>query len=163
LINNENIEALKQVGIFKALRSDIIVLVLESSNLVKKQTGDYFFREKDLADSMYVLRSGIVEVTRNWNDRTYHLTKMRRSDCFGEMAIVDQHTRSANVRALSYCEAIELSLDAIKAIYEHDLEQYIVLQTNLAKEVSRRLREANDLLFLAHIEGEKKDVFFHSV
>ena len=148
--------------IFKGLRSDVIALILENSNLVKKQTGDYFFREKELADCMYVLRSGVVEVTRNWNRRTYHITKMGRSDCFGEMAIVDQQTRSANVRALSNCEAIELSLDAVQAIYKHDLNQYAILQSNLAKEVSHRLREANDLLFYAHVENEKNDVFFHS-
>lgn len=163
MINSENIETLKQVPIFKDLRSDVIALILENSKLVKKQTGDYFFRENDLADCMYVLRSGVVEVTRNWNHRTYHITKMGRSDCFGEMAIVDQQARSANVRALSSCDAIELNLGAIHAVYEHDLKQYTILQTNLAKEVTRRLREANDLLFVAHVENEKNDVFFHSV
>lgn len=163
MINSENIETLKQVPIFKELRSDIIALILENSNLVKKQTGEYFFREKDLADCMYILRSGVVEVTRNWNNRTYHITKMGRSECFGEMAIVDQQTRSANVRALSSCDAIELNIDAVQAIYQHDLKQYAVLQSNLAKEVSRRLREANDLLFVAHVENEKNDIFFHSI
>ncbi|HFE37912.1 MAG TPA: cyclic nucleotide-binding domain-containing protein [Gammaproteobacteria bacterium] len=149
--SDKNIETLKQMPIFGGLTSQTIHLILEKSQLVTKQAGDDFFYENDLADSMYVLTSGKVQVSRRRNNHVYPVSELHGTDCFGEMAMIDYRTRSADVRAMSDCEAIEISLDVISAIWEHDVREFAMLQMNLAREVSRRLREANDLLLAARM------------
>ena len=144
MISDENIETLNQIPVFGGLQAETIVLILEHSNLTKKQSGEYFFHENDHADSMYVLRSEKIEVTRCRNNKTYHMTQMIRSDCFGEMAMIDHRTRSANIRAITLCEAIEISSSAMTALWHNDIKAFAMLQMNIAREVSRRLREAND-------------------
>lgn len=163
MILSDNITTLKQVPIFQSLDPDILELILDKARLIEKETGEYFFRENDVGNSMFVLRTGKVEVTRNWKKRTYHITELGRSACFGEMSIVDQNIRSANVRALSHCEAIEIDVDTINAICQKNAAQFAILQLNLAKEVSRRLREVNDLLFKARVEDNRNDVFYHAM
>jgi CRP/FNR family cyclic AMP-dependent transcriptional regulator len=62
---------------------------------------------------------------------------------------MDMRHRSASVVAVEPCSAIELSSASLFAIYEKDLEQFTLIQMNMGREVSRRLREADDRLFEA--------------
>ena len=39
-------------------------------------------------------------------------------------------------------------------LYQHDLEQFTLLQMNLGREVSRRLREADERLFRMQMDAE---------
>jgi CRP-like cAMP-binding protein len=45
------------------------------------------------------------------------------------------------------CVAIELSSAHLMRLYEHDLEQFALIQMNLAREMSRRLRQTDEMLF----------------
>ncbi len=75
------------------------------------------------------------------------LRTLEQGDCFGEMALMDMKSRSASVLALEACSAIELSAGCLFELYEHDLEQFTLIQMNMGREVSRRLRETDDHLF----------------
>jgi len=66
---------------------------------------------------------------------------------------MDLFPRSASVRAAQTCTAIELSTGIFFQIYEKDLEQFALMQMNIGREVSRRLRVADERLFRARIEA----------
>ena len=72
-------------------------------------------------------------------------------DCFGEMALLDLYPRSASVRAEADCTAIELAPDNLLRLFEHDAEQFALIQMNIAREMSRRLRATDELLFRARM------------
>ena len=88
-----------------------------------------------------------------WDGQQYLLCRLQAGDCFGEMALMDLFPRSASVRAAQACTAIELSTAIIFQIYEKDLEQFALMQMNIGREVSRRLRLADERLFRARIEA----------
>ncbi len=74
------------------------------------------------------------------------LGHLGRGDCFGEMSLIDLFPRTS-VRAEKPCTAIEISSDALYEIYKRDLEQFALIQMNIAREISRRLRGADERLF----------------
>jgi len=55
------------------------------------------------------------------------------------------------VRADADCVAIELSPDDLLRLYEHDVEQFALVQMNIGREVCRRLRVTDELLFQAMV------------
>jgi len=63
------------------------------------------------------------------------------------MSLIDLFPRSTSVRAQKPCTAIEISSDALYEIYKRDLEQFALIQMNIAREISRRLRGADERLF----------------
>ena len=69
-----------------------------------------------------------------------------RGDCFGEMSVIDLNPRSASVVAVEDCVALEISQQALYVLYEHYLEQFTLIQMNLLREVSRRLRALDERL-----------------
>jgi CRP-like cAMP-binding protein len=96
---------------------------------------------------MFVLETGKATVLKSWRGQEYSLRTLNEGDCFGEMAVMDHCPRSASVRAIEDCVAIHVSAANLYRIYAHDLKQFALIQMNMGREVSRRLREADNMLF----------------
>jgi CRP/FNR family cyclic AMP-dependent transcriptional regulator len=146
---------LQQMPIFGAIDDEALQFLLDPVPSITVSKGDYFFRENDPADCMYVLESGRVAVFKEWAGREMLLRHLGEGDCFGEMALLDLFPRSASVRAESECRAIALTPDHLYRLFEHDARQFAVIQMNIGREMSRRLRDADDQLFRATM-GEKQ-------
>lgn len=141
------LELLREMPIFGGIRDDTLTFLLQGAPTVSIRKGDYFFHEGDDALSMFVLQKGKVAVLKHWKGRRYRLGHLKTGDCFGEMALSDLFPRSASVRAVKDCTAIELSSPALYEICTRDLEQFAMVQMNIARELSRRLRCADETLF----------------
>jgi glutaminase len=117
--------------------------------------GTVVFREGDLADAMYFLLSGRVNVllpldTRT-GERSRRLAAFGQGVAFGEMALLDEGRRSADVVCDESCSVAVLSLDALNELVEEYPTISQSIQANLARLLSRRLRAANaQIRALAH-------------
>ena len=141
------VELLQQMPIFGGIGDAALRVLLDPAPTINVAAGAFFFRERDPADCMYVLESGRVEVLKDWAGRELLLRQLDAGDCFGEMALLDLFPRSASVRALEACRALTLTPAHLARLFEHDVEQFALIQMNIAREMSRRLREVDELLF----------------
>lgn len=148
LINMEpsRLALLQQMPVFGGIRNDVIEFLLGLSNSVTLPGGAYFFREGDQGEALYVLEGGSVAVLKTARGRPVLLRQLGAGDCFGEMALLDMSPRSASVRALEDCRAIEIPIAGLMQLYQRDLEQFALIEMNMAREISRRLREADERL-----------------
>jgi CRP-like cAMP-binding protein len=142
---------LQAMPIFGAIRTEVLQLLVEHSATVDVPKGAFFFRENDAAESLFVLESGRVAILKQWNGEDHLLAHMGPGDCFGEMALMDFAPRSASALATEASTALELRAASLLEVYEKDLEQFALIQMNLGREVSRRLRLADERLFRARV------------
>jgi CRP/FNR family transcriptional regulator, cyclic AMP receptor protein len=159
------IELLQQMPIFGGVRDETLQFLLEPTRTVAVAAGGFFFREQDPADCMFVLEAGRVAVLKQWRGREMMLRHLGPGDCFGEMALLDLFPRSAAVRAEQDCTAIELTPADLLRLYERDVEQFAMIQMNIGREMCRRLRTTDAMLFQATM-GEvpaAADTFFQSM
>ena len=145
------IQLLQRMALFGALRQDTLQFLLEQARAKHVDAGDFFFREKDPADFLYVLESGRAAVIKTWRDGEFVIRHIERGDCFGEMALMDLFPRSASVRALADCEALALGPADLYRLFERDAEQFALIQMNMGREVCRRLRDTDEQLFQARM------------
>lgn len=141
------IALLQAMPIFGALNDAALECLLEGAPTLARAGGDCFFREGDAAQCMYVIEHGTVEVRKRWDGRDWPLHRLHAGDCFGEMALMDFFPRSASVVALEDCRALQIDGAALQRLAERDIEQFALLQMNLGREISRRLRATDELLF----------------
>lgn len=150
-MHEARIELLQRMAVFGGIRNDILQFLLGSCPIVSVAADDFFFREHDKGDSMFVLETGKVAVMKSWHGRDYLLGTLNEGDCFGEMAVMDHCPRSASVRAAEDCVAIEISAANLYRVYVQDLKQFALMQMNMGREVCRRLRNADNMLFGAKL------------
>ena len=132
--------------IFGGVRADVLEMLVHGAKEVNVAKDAYFFREGDRAESMFVLESGEVAILKGWAGAQHELHRLHEGACFGEMALLDLFPRSASVQAVMPCTALELSTASLYSLYETDLEQFALVQINIARELSRRLRVADRLI-----------------
>ena len=156
-MHEARIELLQRMPVFGGIRADVLQSLLGLCPVVSVPKNEFFFREHDQADSMFVLEAGKVAVLKSWRGQEYLLKILKEGDCFGEIAVMDHFPRSASVRAVEDCTAIRLSAANLYQVYEQDLKQFALIQMNMGREVTRRLREADNQLFRARF-GPDADI-----
>ena len=73
------------------------------------EKGELVCRQGDLGDTMYIIQSGAVEVSRQNGTEEVVLAILEPGDFFGEMALLDQFPRSATVKTLSRTRLLPLT------------------------------------------------------
>ena len=143
------IELLQRMPIFGAIREDALEFIVDRTRSVFVRAEAFFFRENEPALSMFVLEAGRVAILKSWRGGELVVRELGQGDCFGEMALMDLLPRSASVRAEEDCSALELMPVTLHALFERDPEQFALIQMNMGREVCRRLRTTDELLFRA--------------
>ena len=157
-MHDTRIELLQSMPVFGGIRADVLQFLLGLCPVVSVPTNEFFFRERDRANSMFVLEAGKAAVLKSWHGADYLLRTLKEGDCFGEMAVMDLCPRSASVRAVEDCTAICLSAADLYQVYALDLKQFALIQMNMGREVSRRLRELDNQLFSARMGAPDADI-----
>jgi CRP-like cAMP-binding protein len=147
----KRIALLQQVPLFGGICEDVLAFLVGLCRSVEVQRTEFFFREGDAGESMFVLECGSVEVTQRGPAGDLLLTTLSAGNSFGEMALIDLGPRSASVRAVEDCSGFEISAASLFQVYQRDIEQFALIQMNTARELSRRLRLA-DARLLREIE-----------
>ena len=140
-------EFLTRIPIFAGLPERVLGLIADKLRVVHVVPGAQVLREGEHAHSMFVVRDGELQVLKRGKGGVeYKLALLRTGDCLGEMSLIDIQPRSATVRAVDAATLYVLDLAEIGKLYTSDVEGYALLVLNISREISRRLRVADDVL-----------------
>jgi CRP/FNR family cyclic AMP-dependent transcriptional regulator len=102
------------------------------------EKGEVVFREGDVGDTCYLLRSGAVVLTREHQDgRMVALAELRAGMLFGELAMFRGETRSATAEAIEPASAVALLANDVQRLIRRNPDLALKLLANLAERVSR--------------------------
>jgi sulfate permease, SulP family len=109
--------------------------------------GEVLFQENDPGDRLYLLAQGAVEISIivPGGARARIVTNAEGS-LFGEVTLLDGRPRSATAQAVGDTLVFELSRAALADIADREPGIMIRLMTNLAKILSNKMRETNEIL-----------------
>ena len=138
---------LAQIPIFGGLPDLVLRRVVDLAREIRVPAGGLVFAEGEPARSMFIVREGELEICkRGRNGAEFCLAVLQRGDCVGEMSLIDIQPRSATARAIGLATLCVLDQQQIAKLYQTDLEVYTLLVLNIAREISRRLRRADQVL-----------------
>lgn len=139
-------QELSVLAIFAGLPHESLLLFAERAKALTVTANEDIYTEGEQGDSLYVLRSGILQVIKNEGAQEKELAELHRGEVFGEMSFVDMQARSATVRAKETCDLFCFSYDTLVELRRTELKTFTLLFMNLAREISRRLRRSDTLL-----------------
>jgi len=111
--------------------------------------GAVIFREGDKGQELFIIARGTASVTLRLagRDRERRLATFSAGTVFGELALLDAGPRSASVEADEDLVCYVLSEASFAALVREHHAVAIKLLTSLARELSRRLRRANQTIY----------------
>lgn len=153
----ERAKLLKEIPVFGGLKEETIQFMLDRATHYEIKKGEFLFKEGDHTASMFVLETGKISILKSSQGHHYLLREMVAGDCIGEMALFDFLPRSASAFVLEDAKLIEISSAILMDVYQFDLEQFAIIQMNMGREVTRRLRVADERCFQLRVEASIKD------
>lgn len=101
------------------------------------EKGTVVFREGDPGNVLYVIQSGAVEVTREREGRTTVVALLERGDFFGEMALVDDHRRSATITTIARTRLLPITRESFQERVAADPGVAVFLIRTLSLRIER--------------------------
>jgi NTE family protein len=98
---------LRQVPVLSNLNEDLLRRIASQVDEVTVRAGEWLVREGDLAESLYLIRSGRLEVVVEGPPETL-IRVLRRGEVLGELALLTDEVRSASIRARRDSELLKL-------------------------------------------------------
>ena len=140
-------EFLAQVPIFGGLPRQLLAEMIAVAAVRRVGAGVELIAEGDLAKTVFVVCEGELEIRkRGRTGSEFRLAVLKRGDCVGEMSLIDIQPRSATVRTLSPAVLLSLDHSYSAGLYRAHPDAYTLLVMNIAREISRRLRHADEIL-----------------
>lgn len=145
---------LKSVSLFYDLSEKELGYI--SSKMITKsfEAGSLIFMENDEGKRCFFVAEGLVKITRlNKDGKEVILAMLNKGEFFGEMALLDGESRSANVIALEKTEVLTIN----RADFLSVLHEYPTIAIQLLKETAQRLRKSDmQIASLSLSDAEKR-------
>jgi CRP-like cAMP-binding protein len=144
-------KSLQKYSLFGGLMEDQIGAFLPMMVQEKYNPGDAILVEGTPNDKIFFIVEGRVSVSKS-NTAIYD---MAEGCTFGEMEVLDVMPSAATIKAVGNVTVMTMSIMAFREIYKNDIKTFSLLLMNLARDLSRRLRIANDMM----IDGKTHSLY----
>ncbi len=143
---------LESAELFRLLTPEELEPVRAAAQERHFASGQEIFREGDPGDGLYVVTSGLVEISGQLNkDQRQLLAQVGPGHIFGEMALIEQLPRSACATARQPTCVAFIACAALQPL----IERSPALAAALLQLVSHRLRDFNQLYLREAVQAER--------
>jgi signal transduction histidine kinase len=146
------VATLESAHLFKNLAPDELKTLRNIAKELSFAAGQQIFREGDPGDGVYVIQDGLVEISALVSGTQRRmLSQLGAGEIFGEMAVIENHPRSATATAVKDTKLFFLPRGEILAL----LQRSPSFAFNALQEISRRLREFDQLHLREVVQAER--------
>ena len=108
------VERLRDTPLFAGLDDAHLERLVESAEIIDLPADGILIREGDVADALYVVLDGELEVTKQSGTSQIPVALVGPGSLQGEIAALEGGRRTASVRAISEAEVLRIPIDAMR-------------------------------------------------
>lgn len=139
-------EHLKNVSIFMHLDENDISVIEKYMFFNRVDPNEFVFKEGERGDFVCFLIVGKLDVIKHRKGKDITIHTLTQGDSIGEMALIDNLTRSASVKAAEHSGFMVLTRRGFEMILRLHPEIGINMLKGLASSLSMNLRHTSDKL-----------------
>jgi CRP-like cAMP-binding protein len=140
-------QSLAKIPLFAGMNQDELDTIAPYMHFFDVQEGDVVFLEGELGDYMCFVVQGALDVSKNGpRGGQKLLAVLKQGDSIGEMAVVDDFPRSANVIASQSTRLLTLSRRDFEALLQKEPDIGIRVLVALIRMLSGNLRKTSGKL-----------------
>ncbi|HEX8294672.1 MAG TPA: cyclic nucleotide-binding domain-containing protein [Chthoniobacteraceae bacterium] len=136
-------QQLHGTALFAEFSTEELEQFLELCDLLNAAQDQVIVRQDESGDCMYIMASGSAKVVHHQGGRDIDLATLTSGDFFGELALVDEGPRSADVIALEDCVLLKITqavISAVAGVYPTAAFKFLIA---IGRIMVGRLRKSN--------------------
>ena len=147
-----SVVTLESVHLFQGLTPEEIRALRGITRETDFAPGAEIFREGDSGDGVYIVKDGLVEISaRLGGNPRKVLSQLGPGEIFGEMAVIEEQPRSATATSVKNTRVYFIPRREMLRL----LQRSPGLSLNVLQEISRRLRDFNQLHLREAVQAER--------
>lgn len=147
------LQIVKGCPLFYELYDNEIMTICEKCSVMTLGPDETIFKKGDEGDEIFLILSGSAYVEKDG----VKLASLRKGDLFGEMVLLKENIRHANVVTDNYTDVLVLHYHDIFGLYKTSPKIFSLLILNLSRLLAGRLKGAGSA-----IEGLKRELMENS-
>jgi CRP/FNR family cyclic AMP-dependent transcriptional regulator len=136
------LQIVKGCPLFTDLYDNEVLTITEKCSVRSLRPEEYIFKQGDEGNEIFLILSGSAKVYR---DGTM-LANLRKGDLFGEMVLLKEKIRHADIIADNYTDVLVLKYEDIFGLYDSNPRIFSLLILNLSRMLAGRLRDAGNII-----------------
>jgi CRP/FNR family transcriptional regulator, cyclic AMP receptor protein len=138
------------VPIFAGLNKKALNLLSHEGDDYAFADGEVIFREGEPDDAIFLIESGNVRICRNLGEPgQVELAVLNPNELFGETCLLETLAHTATAQAVGQTIVFSVSGSTFHHLYKQMPAQYGILILNIARDLSRRLRQLDERYMLS--------------
>ena len=136
-------ELLRRYPFFSGLDEGRLVFLAKAAQEDSVAAGEYFFRDGETLNTLYILMEGEVAITANLpaKGREIVLSTINPGEVFAWSALVPPYQATSSAKAVASCRVIALDCVALRAQLERDHTLGYMIMARLAQVMRDRIRD----------------------
>ena len=130
-----NLKPIERVSLFKGCSVQCLSAAAKKLEQVFYAPGDVIVRKGDIGIEMFLIGHGEVTV----HDGDTFISTLGDGHCFGELALIGEGIRGADITAKTYCDIFKLSKERFDELFKNHVD----LRTNIEHIVAERQGKIN--------------------
>ena len=139
-------EMLAGCPLFYELYDNEVEQIARNCNVYQFSAGEKVVRDGDEGHEIYIILEGKLHVEKQTAKGVIRIQPLAKGDVFGEMVLVDENQRSADIVAESKTHVLEISYDTIFDLFKADPRTFGLVMLNLSRMIAKRLRASNEII-----------------
>ena len=137
---SDTLEFLSNLSMFQCLDREVLESLEDQMRLVSLPEGP-IFKENEPVDGLYMIKSGVAKVTKSADVGAPEavLAILRQGESFGEIGLIDDLPRSADVTAMQPMECYTLD----REVFFEVLERHPEMARSMLKALATMVRNAD--------------------
>ena len=144
----ELIDIIMDIPFFEMFNAFELSIVAKHMNYFEIEEGEILFKEGEKGDSVCFVISGALDVFKESSTpgKNVHIATILKNRSIGEMAVIDEYTRSATVQARQQSSIVALTKSGFDAILSENPGIGIAILKKIARVLSMNLRSTSSRL-----------------
>jgi CRP-like cAMP-binding protein len=110
-------QVLSELALLETLESEVIDSLAQKVVTRLLEPGEVILSQGDTRCALYVIASGVVEVSKEVEAGVLKLGRLGAGEYVGEMALLTGASYAATARTLTHCQVYEITRDAITSLF----------------------------------------------
>ncbi|MBF0324866.1 MAG: cyclic nucleotide-binding domain-containing protein [Alphaproteobacteria bacterium] len=145
-MHSDTLAVLTEHPLFEAMTPESLAMVLDSPDTIDLMEGQVLFRQGDIADRIYVLAAGAVELMAERSDLPDEvLARLGPGEFVGANALMPESRHAAAARVVQTGRAVVISGPALHRLLDGDFALTLSLIAVMAGSLRGQIREITEL------------------
>jgi len=130
--------------VLSGLNSEQLHRLMHVGEYIELDENKVFIHESHKERCFYYIADGTVEIYKNSGTRIHVLTTLPAGETVGELALVDDHARSASVKTLERVKMYRFDIEQLQQNPQF-ADILTAIDSRIGKQLSQRLRHINEV------------------